>query len=177
MWVKSKFKSSAQCSGYEAPDTDGLPVEIYWLAEDQVWVMYNQSFGTFNFGEQYGKGEVWFVGMTEEYNVYLNNEVPICVGGMTEEGTLAAYGYTDTWEDENGTEGSYAVNHMAYIAYFPSSNNMSFLSATYQTGFPTFPITITPNESAATRSAAPVVKNVQKVTNLVKPYYTFGFFN
>ena len=162
-------------TGYEGDDTAGLDIEVFWLAEDQVWVIYNQSFGTFNFGEQYGKGEVWFVGMTEEYNVYLNNEIPICVGGMTEDGTLAAYGYSETWENEDGSEGSYVVNHMAYIAYFSSAKQMSFLSATYETGFPSFPITITPAEEAATRSAAPAVKNVQKVTNLVKPYRTFGF--
>lgn len=157
-------------TGYEGEDTEGLAVEVLWSEENEVWVINNQTLGTYDFG-QYGQGTIWFVGMDAEGSLYLQEELPICMGGMFEDGTLGAVPYTEEWEEEDGSTGSYIVDSMLFLVKL--SGGLSYLSGTYEIGFPSFPLTITPSE-VATRSAE-TVKNVQIATNLVKPYRTFGF--
>lgn len=156
-------------SGYEGPDTAGLDVLVEWNAENELWYIYNQNLGTYNFGTN-GDGDIWFVGMTPEGNLYLD-EIPVCIGGQFQDGTLGAIGFEEEWENEDGSKGSYVVETMLYLAYFPTSGGLSYITGTYQVGFPTFPMIFT--KQAETRSAV-AAKDVKVVTNLVKPFKTFG---
>ena len=60
---------------------------------------------------------------------------------------------------------------MLYLAYFEATGKLSYITGTFQTGFPTFPVVFT--KQAETRSAV-AAKDVKVVTNLVKPFKTFG---
>lgn len=162
--------------GYEGEATAGLDVEVEWMQEEGIWVIYNQSFGTFKFtlnGGQQADGEVWFVGQTAAGDLYLD-ELPICLGGVTEDGTLASIGYEETWENEDGTQGSYVVDSMLYLAYFEELGQLSYISGTYQTGYPTFPITFTKLE---TRSASNGLKVSARPAAKLPMAYDFGSFN
>ncbi|MBO5814900.1 MAG: hypothetical protein J6R30_02150 [Bacteroidales bacterium] len=162
--------------GYEGEATAGLDVEVEWMQEEGIWVIYNQSFGTYEFtlnGGQKANGEIWFVGQTAEGDLYLE-EVPVCLGGVTEDGTLAAFGYEETWENEDGTQGSYVVDSMLYLAYFTEQNQLSYISGTYQTGYPTFPMTFTKLE---TRSASNGLKVSARPATKLPMAYQFGSFN
>lgn len=178
---KGVANSTYKMSGYEGPDTEGLDVEVEWMQEEGVWAIYNQSFGTFPFTiDQQGTqadGEVWFVGETAEGHLYLD-EVPICIGGIAEDGSYVAYGYEETWENEDGTPGSYVVNDMLYLAYFPDYGQFSYITGTYQTGYPSFPMTFTKYEE--TRSMSDEFKvNAHPVIKLPKCFQAFqgGSFN
>ena len=156
-------------SGYEGPDADGLYVLVEWDAENELWYIYNQNLGTYDFGN-YGQGDIWFLGMAGNGDLYLR-EIPVCVGAVYEDGTFAAIGYEEEWENEDGSNGSYKVDIMSYVVYFKSSNEIMYITGTYETGYPTFPLTFT--KKAETRSAI-AAKDVKVVTKLVKPYKTFG---
>lgn len=167
----SKFISNQSflMSGYEGPDTEGLDILVEWDAQNELWYIYNQYLGTYNFGQN-GDGQIWFVGMTPEGNLYLD-EVPVCIGGTFEDGTLGAIGYSEEWENEDGSVGSYSVETMLYLAYFEATGKLSYITGTFQTGYPTFPVVFT--KKAETRSTV-AAKDVKVVTNLVKPFKTFG---
>ena len=132
-------------SGYEGDDAAGLDVTVNWMEEEGIWVIYNQMLGTFGFGS-YGNGDVWFLGEGESGDIYLS-EVPICIGGTLEDGSLAAYGYEEEYELEDGTPMSYKVVSMEYLAYLTDHGQLSYITSTYQTGYPTFPMTFTKTET------------------------------
>ena len=132
-------------SGYEGDEAAGLDVTVNWLEEDGIWVIYNQMLGTFNFGS-YGNGDIWFLGAGEAGDSYLS-EVPICIGGTLEDGSLAAYGYEEEYELEDGTPMSYKVVSMEYLAYLTDYGQLSYITSTYETGYPTFPMTFTKTET------------------------------
>ena len=157
-------------TGYEGKDADGLEVIVEWNAENELWAIYNQNLGTFNFGLA-GEGDIWFVGMDETGSLYLS-EVPICIGGVFEDGSRGAVGYEEEWE-EDGQTYRFAVSTMAFIAQL--SNGLSWITGTYEVGYPTFPVTMTPNNSIIGQSVEPSCKKVQVVSSLVRPYKTFGF--
>lgn len=166
---KGKANKSYKMTGYEGEATGGLEVSVLWDEENQCWYIFNQMLGLYSF--QDGPGEIWFVGNDAEGNFYDTEELPICIGGMFEDGTLGAIPYSEEWENEDGTKGSYVVNSMSFYAYFESDDGWYYLSGTYQTGYPTFPLTITPTE--ATRSAASV-KDIKVHANLVNTFKVFG---
>ena len=162
-------------SGYEGEGAAGLNIELEWMAEEALWVIYNQTFGTYQFQiseNQTANGEVWLFGQDAEEMFYYTDQLPICVGGVTPDGTYAAYGYEEVYENEDGSEGKYVVDSMLFLVYFESLQQYSYITPTFQTGFPTFPYTFT--RSAETCSATPVVKNVKVFTNLNKTFKAYA---
>ena len=169
-----KANETYKMSGYEGDDAAGLDVTVNWLEEDGIWVIYNQKIGTFNFGE-YGPGDVWFLGEGENEDIYLS-EVPICIGGTLEDGSLAAYGYEEEFELEDGTPMTYKVVTMEYLAYLTEYGQLSYITGTYQTGYPTFPMTFTPATKATTCSVSEF-KPAKKSLNNFNEFKTFGTKN
>ena len=169
-----KANKTYKMSGYEGDDAAGLDVTVNWLEEDGIWVIYNQKIGTFNFGE-YGPGDVWFLGEGENEDIYLS-EVPICIGGTLEDGSLAAYGYEEEFELEDGTPMTYKVVTMEYLAYLTEYGQLSYITGTYQTGYPTFPMTFTPATKATTCSVSEF-KPAKKSLNNFNEFKTFGTKN
>ncbi len=142
---KGKANETFLMSGYEGDDAAGLNVTVNWMEEEGIWVIYNQMLGTFNFGS-YGNGDVWFLGEGETEDIYLS-EVPICIGGTLEDGSLEAYGYEEEYELEDGTPMSYKVVTMEYLAYLTDHGQLSYITSTFETGYPTFPMTFTKTET------------------------------
>lgn len=172
VFSKGKANKTFVMSGYEGEYAAGLEVIVDWLPEDGLWVIYNQNLGSFEF--ESGPGDIWFVGMTAEGNLYLS-EVPVCVGGAAEDGSMIAMGYEETWENEDGTQGSYKVDSMLFLAVIGES--LSYISPTFQTGYPTFPFTITPAAGTAAAPAASVEKapkSVQSFSTTPHDYHVFG---
>ena len=163
---KGKANETFIMTGYEGPDAEGLDVTVNWMEEEGCWAIYNQMLGTYNFG-QYGPGDVWFLGEGEDESIYLN-ELPICIGGMFEDGSLGAIGYEETYELEDGTPMTYKVVVMEYIAYLTEHDQLSYLTGTYQTGYPTFPLTFTP-ATKATMHSVKEFKGVKKAFNPLAP--------
>ena len=163
---KGKANETFIMTGYEGPDAEGLDVTVNWIEEEGCWAIYNQMLGTYNFG-QYGPGDVWFLGEGEDESIYLN-ELPICIGGMFEDGSLGAIGYEETYELEDGTPMTYKVVVMEYIAYLTEHDQLSYLTGTYQTGYPTFPLTFTP-ATKATMHSVKEFKGVKKAFNPLAP--------
>ena len=147
---KGKANKTFVMTGYEGPDAEGLDVTVDWFEEDGIWAIYNQNLGTYNFG-QYGNGDIWFLGEGEEGDIYLS-EVPICMGGTFEDGSLGAVGYEETFELEDGTPMTYKVVTMEYLAYLTDHGQLSYITGTYETGYPTFPMVFTPATKASTAS-------------------------
>ena len=170
---KGKANETFIMTGYEGPDAEGLDVTVNWIEEEGCWAIYNQMLGTYNFG-QYGPGDVWFLGEGEDESIYLN-ELPICIGGMFEDGSLGAIGYEETYELEDGTPMTYKVVVMEYLAYLTEHDQLSYLTGTYQTGYPTFPLTFTP-ATKATMHSVKEFKGVKKAFNPLAPN-TFKAYN
>lgn len=137
-----KANKTFKMSGYEGDDAAGLDVIVEWMEEDGIWVIYNQKIGTYSFG-QYGPGDIWFLGEGENEELYLS-EVPICIGGTLEDGSLAAYGYEESFEGEDGTPMTYKVVTMEYLAYLTEYKELTYITGTFETGYPTFPMAFTP---------------------------------
>lgn len=150
-------------SGWEGPESEGLYVTVDWMAEDELWAIYTQSLGTYNFGSN-GDGEIIFVGADADDYFYPSIGLPICVGGFAEDGSRVVYGYTEETE-----EGLFSFAYMHFIAQIGTQ----WYGITNTSEWPTFPITITP-AARTTRSSESAAENVQVVTNLVRPYKTFG---
>ena len=163
---KGKANETFIMTGYEGPDAEGLDVTVNWIEEEGCWAIYNQKIGTYNFG-QYGPGDIWFLGEGENEDIYLS-EVPICIGGKFEDGSLGAIGYEETYELEDGTPMTYKVVVMEYIAYLTEHDQLSYLTGTYQTGYPTFPLTFTP-ATKATMHSVKEFKGVKKAFNPLAP--------
>ena len=161
-------------TGYEGDDAAGLDVTVNWLAEEEIWVIYNQNLGTYNFG-QYGKGDIWFLGEGEDESVYLS-ELPICLGGTFEDGSLGAIGYEETYELEDGTPMTYKVVTMEYLAYLTDYGQLSYVTGTYETGYPTFPMAFTPATKASTTSTKEF-KGAQKMFKGLEAFKCFNFKN
>ena len=171
---KGKANETFIMTGYEGPDAEGLDVTVNWMEEEGCWAIYNQKIGTYDFG-QYGPGDVWFLGEGEDESVYLN-ELPICIGGMFEDGSLGAIGYEESYELEDGTPMTYKVVVMEYLAYLTEHGQLSYITGTYQTGYPTFPLTFTPATKATTTSTKEF-KGAKKCSKSLHEFNSFGFKN
>lgn len=172
VFSKGVANKSFKMTGYEGSATEGLDVRVDWDSESGAWYIMNQNFGTFSFGD-YGDGEVWFLGADEVGNLFLSEEFPICVGGKMEDGSIAALPYTGEVEVEEGEIFEYSVSNMMYIVYLLDYQQLSYLSGTYETGYPTFPLTFTQNNTKAPLSVD--ADDVRVVTGLVKPFKSYGF--
>lgn len=157
-------------TGYEGSEAEGLDILVEWDAEQKVWAIFNQTYGTFTFGE-YGDGDVWLVGMDAASNLYLSEEIPICMGGITEDGSYAASGYLEEWE-EDGVQNRFEVNTMAFLAYLHDYKQLSYLTSTYEVGYPTFPFVFTQSTetSAAVSSIEHKHKNIQTFSQAPKSF-------
>ena len=115
------------------------------------------------------------MGADSQGSFYAEEGVPICVGGMFNDGTLGAVGYSEEWE-ENGTKQSYVVSEMNYVVNL--SNQWYYITETYkdlENGYPTFPITITPaTKSPAQAKAMKRVRTMSSASDSVKEYKVFG---
>ena len=169
---KGKANKTFKMTGYEG--LQDLPVVVDWYEEEQCWQIYNQSLGTYNFGAS-GNGEVWFIGEDAAENLFLS-ELPICVGGMFEDGTLGCLPFEGDLEMQNGDVYPYAVNDMLYVVYFGGSS-LGVLTETYKTGFPTFPITITPVTKAGELSVKEFQGGKKTLDNPFAPKVTFKVYN
>ena len=150
---KGTANKTFKVTGYEGQD---LEIAVNWSEENQCWQIDNQNLGTYNFngGKQ---GDIWFVGEDAEGALFLSEGLPICVGGMLEDGTLACIPYETELEFEGGETYFYSVADMLFLADFgidPTTGQqaLSYISKTYQTGYPTFPMVITPATKASTAS-------------------------
>lgn len=151
--------------GFDAPELDAYPVEVTWMEEDGIWAIFPQNFGTFTF-EDDTKGDIYFLGgqVTEEGKFSLYTDVPICVGGMTEDGSRVVMGYAD---EENGIS-------ISLMSHFVVMSGQPYFWADTST-IPWFPMQITP---AAATSAVSVDKDIRwtsKKTMLPKPFKAYDF--
>lgn len=174
---KKIANGSYRMTGYEGEATKGLEVEVLWNAEAKGWEIWNQNLGTYNFGDS-GDGDIWFVGEDESGSLYLAEEIPICGGFVAEDGSYVAVGYSEEWENEDGTKGSFVVNDMLFLAAFgPDATgqySLSYISPTFQTGYPSFPVVFTPASTAAQQSVGVPVRKSQIATKLQKQYSVYG---
>lgn len=170
---KGKTNETYKMSGYEGDDAAGLDVTVNWMEEQGCWAIYNQKIGTYDFGQP-GPGDVWFLGEGENEDIYLS-EVPICIGGTLEDGSLVAYGYEEEYALEDGTPMTYKVVTMEYLAYLTEQGELSYITNTYKTGYPTFPMTFTPATKSTTCSVSEF-KPVKKSLNSLAPktFKTYG---
>jgi hypothetical protein len=164
---KGVVNQSYKMTGYEGQDLD---VTVLWDPENQYWQINNQNLGTFDFGKD-GEGDIWFVGKDVDINFFFA-ELPICMGGMFEDGSLGCIPFEGDLEMQDGSTFHYVVNDMNFFAELPAG--ISWISGTFQTGFPTFPIVITP--AAATSSTRSVEKTYKHSSKLFSASHTFNSF-
>ncbi len=155
--------------GWE-PTEDGntaeLTIPVMWDEENELWYIYTSNLGYYEFED--GIGAIYVLGAIGK-DIYPIENLPICLGGMTEDGGRAAYGYEEEMED--GTV--LTIEHMQYVAVLPDGYYL--VSDTSE--WPTFPIVITPYVEAGTASVSEVkdeYKSVMKFTKaprLIKTYY------
>ncbi len=164
-------------SGWEGPNTDadgnpvdgnvsdGIEIPMYWYEEDGMWAILTTDYGTTNFGTA-GTGNIWVLGSSGEY-IWPVEDLPICVGVVTEEGARVVVGYSDEGE---AVGEPINMEYMMYIAAIGEK----FYTLSGVSEWPTFPLTITPREAAAQASVAEKeLKNVCKFTLAPKPVKTF----
>lgn len=164
---KDVANKSYNMTGYEGQD---LPVTVLWDDENQCWQINNQNLGTYDFGAD-GEGDIWFVGKDAGMNFFYS-ELPICIGGMFEDGSLGCIPFEGDLELQDGSTFHYVVNDMNFFAKLAAGT--SWISGTFQTGFPTFPITITPaGATAGTFSAEKTRKHSSKIMTAPHVFVTY----
>lgn len=151
-FAKGVSNQSYQMTGWQ--DMTQIPVEVTWLAEDGIWVIYPQSFGTYTIDNEGTEGDIYFLGAQETEQGYtMYTDAPVCLGGPTENG-LISIGYSD---EENGID-------MQLMSYFVVIGGTPYFWDSIDL-CPSFPITITPaTEAASTRSVEKEYKSVAKFT-------------
>ena len=127
-------------SGWEGPESEGLDITVEWMAEDGIWAIFAQLFGTFNFGE-YGNGPVYLVPQDSDGYIYPKEGIPACIGGFTEDGQRMVAGYSEETED--------GLVEMVTMMYLANLQNQWYTITSVQE-WPTFPLTVT--ETATTTS-------------------------
>lgn len=176
---KGKTNQTFIMTGYEGDDAAGLDVTVDWMEEENCWVIYNQKLGTYNFGN-YGPGEIWFIGEDAEENLYLSTQLPICIGGLFEDGSYGALGFEGELQSQDGSVVTFKVAQMEYLAYLTNYGQLSYVTGTYETGYPTFPLTFTPATKASTYSVNEFKGGKKTLYNPFAPkmtFKTFGFNN
>lgn len=170
---KGTANKTFKVTGYEGQN---LEIEVLWDEENQCWQINNQNLGTYNFngGKQ---GDIWFVGEDADGALFLTEDLPICMGGMLEDGTLACIPFESELDLGDGEPYPYTVADMLFLANFgPDATGqlqLSYISATYKTGYPTFPMTITPSTKASTTSTKEFM-GMKKNVNKIRTFNTYG---
>ena len=160
---KGKVNQTYKLSGWEGPESEGLDITVNWMAEDGIWVIFAQNFGTYNFGGG-TQGDIWLTPNDGKY-IYPEEGVPACLGGFDENGNRLAIGYSEETAD--------GVVQMAYMLYIADIEGQ-FYTVTSTKEWPLFPITITPATKAAQQSVKEF-KGGKKTFNALAPY-TFKTF-
>lgn len=170
---KGTANQSYKMTGYEGQN---LPVTVLWDAENQFWQINNQNLGNYTLTDENGNpapAEIWFLGKDADMNFFFSEQLPICMGGMFEDGTLGCIPFEGTLQTQDG-DFEYVVNDMNFFAYLTETEQISWISGTFQTGFPTFPITITPaSATSSTRSVENGIKHISKVMAIPCTFNSF----
>ena len=142
--------------GYDGNDLDFIPVEVSWIAEYGIWTIYPQNFGEFEFADG-SVGTIYFLGgMETEKGFSLYTDVPTCLGGTLDDGSMVVYGYS---VEEEGIA-------MSLMCHFVVIDGSPFFWAD-PAEIPTFPISVTPGAATAAKSMA-VVKDSKKISTFSK---------
>lgn len=159
---KNVSNESFYMTGWEY--IDDIPVEVTWMEEDGLWVIFSQLIGEANFGAM-GNGDIWFIGNDGQY-IYPVEDIPLCMGGNAEDGSLICIGYSEV-DEETGEV--FAFDHAQFIADISES----YYTISDIEVWPQFPIVITPSESTATKSASVEAKSVKLYTNTPRVFKAF----
>ena len=145
--------------GFDAPDLDAYPVEVTWMADYEMWVIYPQNFGTFTFTDN-SQGDIYFLGGQQgEKGFSLYTDVPVCLGGFDAEGNRLVVGYSD---EESGI-------NMTLMSHFVVIGGTPYFWAEPET-LPWFPMSITAaTQTSALSTEKAITKWTSKKTMLSKP--------
>lgn len=164
---QDKANQTYKLAGWEGPDSEGLDIKVEWMADYGIWVIYAQSFGTYNFGQS-GNGEVWLAPMIlSTGSFYPADGVPACLGGTLEDGSMLVEGYSEELEDGSVI----AMETMMYLANLEADGKWYNITTTKE--WPTFPLTVTP---ATKTQSVKEFKGGKKTLNPFAPktFKTFG---
>lgn len=135
---QGKANQTYKLAGWEGPESEGLDIKVEWMADYGIWVIYAQSFGTYNFGPS-GNGEIWLAPMIlSTGNFYPADGVPACLGGTLEDGSMLVEGYSEELEDGSVI----AMETMMYLVNLEADGKWYNITSTKE--WPTFPLTVTP---------------------------------
>ena len=165
---QGKANQTYKLAGWEGPDAEGLDITVEWMADNGIWVIFAQSFGTFSFGAS-GNGEVWLTPESTDGYIYPADGIPACLGGMTEDGQMVVEGYSEELEDGSVVE----MATMMYLAKLEADGKWYGITSVKE--WPTFPLTVTP-ATKATTYAVKEFKGGKKTLNPLAPK-TFKTFS
>ena len=165
---QGKANQTYKLAGWEGPDAEGLDITVEWMADNGIWVIFAQSFGTFNFGAS-GNGEVWLTPESKDGYIYPADGIPACLGGFTQDGQMVVEGYAEELEDGSVVE----MATMMYLAKLEKDGKWYGITSVKE--WPTFPLTVTP-ATKATTYAVKEFKGGKKTLNPLAPktFKTFG---
>ena len=165
---QGKANQTYKLAGWEGPDAEGLDITVEWMADNGIWVIFAQSFGTFNFGTS-GNGEVWLTPESKDGYIYPADGIPACLGGFTQDGQMVVEGYAEELEDGSVVE----MATMMYLAKLEKDGKWYGITSVKE--WPTFPLTVTP-ATKATTNAVKEFKGGKKTLNPLAPK-TFKTFS
>ena len=165
---QGKANQTYKLAGWEGPDAEGLDITVEWMADNGIWVIFAQSFGTFSFGAS-GNGEIWLTPESKDGYIYPADGIPACLGGMTEDGQMVVEGYSEELEDGSVVE----MATMMYLAKLEKDGKWYGITSVKE--WPTFPLTVTPATKATTNSVKEF-KGGKKTLNPLAPK-TFKAFS
>ena len=163
---KGKANKTYKLAGWEGPESAGLDIKVEWMAEQGIWVIFAQSFGTFSFGTS-GNGDIWLVPQSTDGYIYPADSVPACLGGFTEEGERVVVGYSEELEDGSVIE----MATMMYLAKLEKDGK--WYGITSVNDWPTFPLTVTPATKASTCSV-PEFKGGKKSLGFAREFNAYA---
>ena len=164
---QGKANKTYKLAGWEGPESEGLDIKVEWMADYGIWVIYAQSFGTYNFGPS-GNGEIWLAPMIlSTGNFYPADGVPACLGGTLEDGSMLVEGYSEELEDGSVI----AMETMMYLVNLEADGKWYNITSTKE--WPTFPLTVTP---ATKTQSVKEFKGGKKTLNPLAPK-TFKTFS
>jgi hypothetical protein len=165
---QGKANQTYKLAGWEGPESEGLDINVEWMADYGIWVIYAQSFGTFSFGQS-GNGEIWLTPESKDGYIYPADGIPACMGGMTEDGQMVVEGYSEELEDGSVIE----MATMMYLAKLEADGKWYGITSVKE--WPTFPLTVTP-ATKATTYAVKEFKGGKKTLNPLAPktFKTYG---
>ena len=165
---QGKANQTYKLAGWEGPDAEGLDITVEWMADNGIWVIFAQSFGTLNFGAS-GNGEVWLTPESKDGYIYPADGIPACLGGFTQDGQMVVEGYAEELEDGSVVE----MATMMYLAKLEKDGKWYGITSVKE--WPTFPLTVTP-ATKATTNAVKEFKGGKKTLNPFAPktFKTFG---